>query len=259
MANYYFVGTRLPVLRFDASLEITFSELDTLMKDNLTNQDYAKSLLIRQYYDIQNIRAYWLKEELDPYGTMDIVQIEDALVTQIGFPDYVYNYMEKYQSKEDRIRHFSELMAVYFRQMITNTEGFLHEYLIFERDWRLVMVGLRAKKQGRDVAQELQFEDPHDLLVYQILAQKESKTFEAPPKYADLKPIFEKNQNDPLALHLELSEYRFNKIEEMLGFDLFSIDRILGYMIQLIIVEKWQHLSREKGIEIVDIIIKESK
>ncbi len=34
-------------------------------------------------------------------------------------------------------------------------------------------------------------------------------------------------------------EYKFNKIEEILGYDKFSFDRILGYMVQLIMAEKW--------------------
>lgn len=41
-------------------------------------------------------------------------------------------------------------------------------------------------------------------------------------------------------------------------FQIFSIDRILGYMVQLILVERWENLDQEKGNQLVDLYIKEN-
>ena len=53
-------------------------------------------------------------------------------------------------------------------------------------------------------------------------------------------------------------EYRFKKIQDLLGTELFTIDRILGYMIQLIMIEKWNQLDKQKGKAIIDTMLKEA-
>ncbi|MFQ5728988.1 MAG: DUF2764 family protein, partial [Waddliaceae bacterium] len=137
-------------------------------------------------------------------------------------------------------------------------EDFVQEYLAFEREWRLVLTGFRAKKLGRDVTAELQFEDPYDEVVAQILAQKDAKTYEPPIRYSDLKTLFEEHYGAPMDLYQALCEYRFRKIEAMYGIDVFSIGRILAYLAQLIIVEKWLDLDKKQGLQVVDAIVKEA-
>jgi hypothetical protein len=44
----------------------------------------------------------------------------------------------------------------------------------------------------------------------------------------------------------------------MVGIDFFSINRLLGYMVQLIIVEKGLELDKKQGMEIVDTIVKDA-
>ena len=91
-----------------------------------------------------------------------------------------------------------------------------------------------------------------------MLAQKDAKTFEPPEKYEALKLIFDRYSDEPLELERALDEYRFNYIESLVEFtDPFSMDRILAYMSQLIILQKWNALDKEKGLKIVDIIVKE--
>ncbi len=257
---YYFITTALPKLDFDQPPEISFRELEILLKDNLTRSDYDKVRVVRRLYDIKNIRAFWQEEELDFRGNLDASFLEEALFSpdsllNITFPSYIYQFIDKYDDVQKRLDHFSELVVLSFKEELKHSSGFLHRYLAFERNLRLILLGFRAKQQGRDVALELQYEDPEDIIVAQILAQKDAQGYFAPEEFEDLIPLLENYYNKPLELQKALCEYRFNKIDEMLGFDLFSIDRILGYMIQLIMVENWHALDREQGIKVVDKII----
>lgn len=256
--HYYFVGTSLPSLQFGIVPDIDFEEFDRLLKENLTKDDYEQSLIYRHYHDILNIRAFLKGEELDPYGTLDFNTLEEAITERDGLPSYILHYLNTYESKEDRLHHFPELIAEYYRRAIDEAKGFLKNYLIFERELRFVMVGFRAKQMGRDVALELQYEDPEDEVPAQILAQKDTKTYVPPPKYEDMREIFEQNYHSPMSLYQAITEYKFNKIDEMIGLDVFSLDKIIGYMIQLILVESALKLDKKKGLEIVDKIVKES-
>ncbi|MBA3957628.1 MAG: DUF2764 family protein [Parachlamydiaceae bacterium] len=253
--NYYFVATALPPLQIGVPPEISFEEFETLLQDNLTANDDDKTEVIRRFYDIQNIRAFWKNESLDPRGGLNEIELETALLDQAGFPTYVFDFLNRYDSTKSRLEHFPELVSTYFTAEQKHATGFLQDYLRFEREWRLVFTAFRAKQLGRDLTKELQYEDPDEDLVAQILAQKDSKTFIPPNGFQELQPLFEEHSDDPLALYKALCEYRFSKVEEMLDIDLFSIDRLLGYMVQLIIVEKWFELDKQKGTEIVNQIV----
>lgn len=213
MANYYFVGTYLPSLSLEAAPEITFSELDVLYRDNLSQRDYEKVLVIRRFYDILNIRSLWLEEELDPRGEMDPLELGEALITRSGLPGYVYDFLDLYPKKEDRIHHFPYLMAKFFQSAEHFGDPFVRRYLTFERELRLIMTAFRAKKLGRDLSVEFQYENPEEDLIAQLLAQQDAKSYEPPEKYKDLKYLFEKHGDHPLALEKALDEYRFETID----------------------------------------------
>jgi hypothetical protein len=257
MGNYYFVGTLLPSLSFETSPEISFEEFETLLRDNLTTQDYDKTKTIRIFYDILNLRALWMGEELDPRGEYDETELEDALFNCSGLPDYVYDYIDAYEKQEDLIKYFPKLMAKLFQNAASIKDSFLQKYMQFERELRLILVGFRAKKLGWDLASELQFEDPEEELIAQMLAQKDAKEFTPPEKFDDLKKIFSQHRDDPLAFQKALDQYRFDEVEGMVDFgDNDSMQRILAYMIQLFLVEKWHEMDKLKGKEIVEAIIK---
>lgn len=257
MPNYYFLGTLLPELTISEEPEIDFDDLDQLLVDNLTLEDYAKTKTIRTLYDIFNLRAYWKEEQLNRYGNYNYSELEEALVTRSMLPGFVFDFMDKYESNEERLAHYPELLHTFVHHAIDHASGFFKYYLKLERELRLILVAFRAKKLGRDIYKELQYEDPEEEIIAQILAQKDAPVYEPPEKYEEIKTVFEQHYNQPIELQKSLLEYRFRKIEEKLGIELFSIDRVLAYMIELILVETWQKMDKQKGLEIVDSILKE--
>lgn len=256
--EYIFTATMLPTLKIGEPPEITFEELDTLLHDNLLAKDYEQIKTLRRLYDILNIRSFWKGEELDPYGNLNENELDEAVVDHVNLPSYVLQFLENNPSKETRLQLFSSLISLFFKEESKNAHGFLKTYLDFERSLQLVLTGFRAKKMNRNLEKELQFENPNEDLIAQILAQKDAPEFEPPEGFEDLKAIFEAYQDTPIKLYQALCEYRFDKIEEMIGSDAFSLSKILGYMAEFIIVDKWMHLNEKKGLEIVDTILKKS-
>jgi Protein of unknown function (DUF2764) len=262
MTDYYFLASLLPSLEIGHVPALGFPELKTLMNENLTRSDLKKVATLLSLIDLENIRAFWVKEPLDPRGNFNEEQIAHALMdhtwpTGETFAPYLSEYLEKYRTNEERLLHFPLLMSQFFTQMIDQEKGFLRDYFAFQREMRLVMVGFRAKKMGRDLSAELQYEDPTDPIVAQILAQKDAKTYEPPFEYKELRPIFEEFGDSPLELYKAIYTYQFNHIVELWGTEFFSVDRILNYAARLILVERWLELNVQKGIQVVDTIEKE--
>ena len=258
MTNYYFLASLLPPLEIGAKPELPFRVFGKLLKVNLTPADLKQVQTVRRYYDIRNVRSWWLEEELSPYGNLKRPDLEEAHLTGEGLPDYVNDFLDRFERTEDRLHHFPSLVATYFNEEIKEAKGYLLRYLTFDREWRLVAAAFRCKVQGRSLAEELQYEDPYDDLVAQLLAQKDAKSWQLPDRFSPLLELLEENQANPMQLHRALCEYRFEKLISMTEGDFFSIDRLLGYMNRLIIVEKWLGLDQETGLATLDNIVKEA-
>lgn len=162
------------------------------------------------------------------------------------------SFFDHYPTVEMRLSHFPELIQKYYDFAIEHSSGFLRKLFEFERDLRLIFAAFRAKKMGRDIVFELQFESEENDLVQQIINQKDAKEYIPPEEYSELKAIF---QDQPLEMLKALCEYRFRKIEELLEGDAFSSDRILGYLAEWLIVHQWNRLDKQEGESIMNRII----
>ena len=160
--------------------------------------------------------------------------------------------MNRFENKEEKRIHSFGIISRFFYEEGLRQKGFLRNYFIFEREYRLVLLALRAKKWGRDLFDELRFEDQKDPFIIQLLSQAEGKTYEPPAEYVELKEIFRACGNDPWQQFCAISRYRFQKIEEIAGHNFFSIDWILGYVARLFIAENWSALDEKQGQEILE-------
>ena len=222
------------------------------LESTISEKDFEKVKLLRLFVDISNIRALLMEEPVDPRGNLTEKQLDEAIVVQYLLPQYVFDFLSQFEKVSDKIRYFSGLVALFFNQEIPKATGFLKDYLTFERESRLVLLALRAKRLGRDLVRELQFEDPTDPFVAQILSQRDAPQYEPPAQYAELKEIFLSCSGDPWQENRAFILYQFNHIEEISEKEQFTIDRILAYVAQLMLLESLSELDEEKGKMILD-------
>lgn len=247
MTEHYFVGGSLPDVEVGLEPEISFVEFARLLRLNLKPDDLAKSRVMRIYWDFENIRTLWKGGEIEKRGNYDENELQEAIATKVGLPSYFYEFYERYDTDEERLKEYPKLLIRYFTEEGEKATGFLKEWLIFERGYRLALLGFRAKKLGRDLAQELQFENPEDDIVVEMMAQKDAKTYEPPSRFEGLKALFEEHFEEPLELEMNLCRWRSDEYDRFGGIDLFSIDKILAYQAKLVMAERWMELDRKKG------------
>ncbi|HEY2811036.1 MAG TPA: DUF2764 family protein [Rhabdochlamydiaceae bacterium] len=252
MKNYYYLVPSLPPLSLSEKPELSFEKLAANLEISLTREDLEKTRVLRCFVDINNIRFLLLEERIDPHGNLNEKQLDEALLIKNILPEYVFDFLDQFEKVSERIRNFTGLLSAYFVNEIPKASGFLKDYLIFERQSRLVLLALRAKRLGRDVVKELQFEDMNDPFIAQIIAQKDAERYEPPEEYKELEDLLASCYGDPWLENRVFAEYRFKKIEEMAEREQFTIDQILAYMAKLMIVEYILELDEEKGKLILD-------
>lgn len=250
--GYYFVVPSLPPLSLHVKPELAFRQFMQRLEISLSKDDLAKTRVLRLFIDICNIRALFLEEEIDPRGNLNEKELDEALLVQAGLPGYVFEFLSQFEKVPDKVRNFSGLLTLFFNEEMPKHRGFLRNYLEFEREMRLVLVGMRAKRLKRDLVKELQFEDPTDPFVAHLLASNESPQYDPPARWRELKEQIAACAADPM-LELEAcQQFRFSQLEEMVESEIFSMDRILCYMAQLMIVESLFELDAQKGYQILD-------
>lgn len=190
MANYYFLITALPPLTLGVKPEISFKEAKEMLALNLTPSDAHEVKRLLRPIDLYNIRALWLGLPLDERGNFEAKNLEEELLVQESLPPYLIDFLERYEATQDRLRYFSSLFVSFYRDELPKLKGFNLKYYKFERELRLVLTALRAKRQGRDIVRELQFEDPTDPFVADILAQKDAPEYTPPMEFEELKTLF---------------------------------------------------------------------
>ncbi|NGX55812.1 MAG: hypothetical protein K1060chlam5_00039 [Candidatus Anoxychlamydiales bacterium] len=255
MFKYYFVITSLPKLSFTQRADIIFDEVIRLLELNLSQSDLNKINAFRTFIDIMNLRKIWQNKEIDHRGNLNENELKDQMLIQDVLYDFVFEYMQKYESSEARLKNFCYLTANFFNYVINNSNGFLKKYFSFIREYRLILTALRAKNLNKDIVKELEFEDLTSNFVEYILAQKDSPELQVPMEYEELKKIYLNNKNDPKNLHFLLLQYQFNEIDKMMDDKPFTIDQILAYFAQLLLIEDYQSLNVEKGKEKLDSLI----
>jgi hypothetical protein len=252
MTYYYYVNAALPPLALGTPPELSFKELRVILSENLTPEDLKQVAYLLRPIDLANIRAFWMGLPMDDRGNYSPKELEEALLVPDHLPEYLVDFLERYDSVETRLRNFPSLYASLYRETQVKLKGFLLQYYIFERDLRLVLTGLRAKRAGRDLVRELQFEEPTDSLVADLLAQKDSPEYNPPVEYEGVKALFIKHAENPKELNRALLEVRFAKYEELEENQYFSLDRILSYIARLLIVESHEALKPELGRALMD-------
>lgn len=249
MTQYYYLVSSLPPLKFNIESELSFSELFESLEENLDASDLLSLKHLLEPIDLYNIKAFWMGEPLDERGTLSPKELEEALLVKESLPSYVLSYLERFESTEDRIQNFSLLFAEMYRQKFP---GFLGDYFAFERECRLVLSALRAKKRKESFTKVFQFEDVKDPFIRDILAQKDAADYNPPREYEGLKTLFSVNQDRPKDLSLAVLKFQFDWIEERGEREQFTLDQVLAYTAQLIALESYMQLDREKGKRVIE-------
>lgn len=259
MARYYFLCSALPPLDRRVPPPLSTHELQEQFKVGLTIHDQKQFEIILRYVDIVAIVAFFVGDFPDTRGHFSSKEeILSAIEMKSNLPDYVVDFLERYPNPKERARFSSELFTLFFAHEIANAEGVLKEYLLFERQIRLILAAWRAKKYGKDLSVEFQFEDPQDPFIAELLLQKDMSHFVFPYEYEDLTEVTAYIL-DPKKVWYKFLEYKYDKLELFAERNPFSLDVLLMYFLRLMIVEDLHHLNHTRGKEWINRITKEDK
>ena len=108
----------------------------------------------------------------------------------------------------------------------------------------------KIEKGGLEKEKELFFADLKDIELQEIL-QKSDSYEDLNFDYSPLAKLFEEQFTNPMGLFNGLMEFQFSKLAELMTGSMFSIDKILQYLVLLRIATEVFSLDQEKGEQII--------
>ena len=171
---------------------------------------------------------------------------------QIQYPEFVFDYLEKYKDINERIHHFRELQLAAYDFLIETTSGFLNDFFQYDRKLWITSIAYLGKKRGRDLKGDLSFLDPHDLLTQLLMQQHESEHFEFPEGLEGIDLELDVAFKDPQKEMEMLSRLRYEFCQTYLQTAPFTLDSIFAYYTQVLVLSDFyegqdQNLMKKGG------------
>lgn len=228
----------MPSLELGKEPDITFYELLVRFQLNLREGDKESVVRMRRYFDVLNLRLLWQGEEIDKRGLLSLEELESAVEYKENLPTSVIEFLWDVEP-EERLAQFPRLLSRYLEEQVRETSGFLHDYFLFEREWRLILSAFRAKQLGLDLMEVFRDEEESDPMVATLIANKDSAHFTMPYGYADLEKALSQSVDSPMEMYKAFAKFRFDRLREMTLGELLSLDWLLGFTVRLTIAEDW--------------------
>lgn len=261
--NYYAFISGLPDLVFDEQKKVYSTrefrdELNKLL--SWGDKKIIKKLFLK--YDNDNLLSYlkygeeeMIFNDLGNYSQEQIIDMVDSVKDEDRkwnrkYPQYLQIFIRDFLNHEEEPKVFWEdrLSGLYYHYLLNKTTNkFLKEWSEFNMNIRNILTALSGRRDGI----EYDYLIVGDNEVAKLLrsSQNPSHGFsEFIDYYEQIREIDE--TGDLMEKEQRIDAFLWEWIDENTFFHYFDIERIMGYLFKLQIIERWRVLDNDKGSEI---------
>lgn len=233
----------------DRKLSLTVAEFRTQLKDYISGKD--EQLVDLFFLPNDNTQVLRLLNKQEPDAALMTVYPEKLLEEEIQEPDktipsYLRDFITDF--KEEHLRYEvspeNVLSWMYYDYMMKADNLLVRRYAEFSMNLKNLVTALNARKYGMDVAKEVIGSNEFAT----ALRTSNAKDFGLTLDYPYVEQVIALMDNDNLVERergLDLIIWNF--LDEAVTFEYFSLDRVISYMLRLMIVERWSRMSSESG------------
>lgn len=254
--QYYYLVSGLPDLFFDQTkLPFQVADFKEELRRQLPAEDFQQVEFLFLPFDNENLLGLLEKkdEAIDPLGNLSPGDWEEALRDPGRLLPYLQTFLTAYREQTPLAPNQSwenQLAALYYEYALEHACPFLKEYLAFERDLNNLLVAFSGRRHRLVTDGQLIGQYPLTEAVKQSHARDFGLSNDHP--YLD-KLLHLEDQPDVWDRERGIDRIRWNYIEELNTFHYFSLEVILGFMLQLMILKRWSSLDTERGRRILEV------
>ncbi|MDL2254915.1 DUF2764 domain-containing protein [Bacteroidales bacterium OttesenSCG-928-J16] len=265
--QYYALIAGLPDITLDdAKLPFSVLEFKKELNETLSSADkkLVDSLFLK--YDNENLLAYLRNKDaaLNEKGTISSESLADMVleIKEVDkpqnkkIPPYFPEFVADYLSGEEGLHQLfweDQLASLYYDYLLRSKNAFIREWAALNLNINNVLTALAARRNGQEYAPYIVGNNE----VAQTLRSSNARDFgltDIFEEFDDARRIDE--ETDLIEKERKVDRLRWEWLDEKNFFNYFSVERVVGFVFKLQMLERWLTLNAERGkeifVEIVD-------
>lgn len=281
MGQYYYLVTGLPEISLDDSkLSFSVADFKKVIYPQLTLLDKKVADLFFLRYDNENVLKLLKNPEaatddrgnfsaqtftdifnqLDRKAELEAEDNDKKVKVKFGpIPAYLKSFIESNYKKEeddDPVLIEDRLAAAYYAHAMSCGNEFMRSWFEFNLNVSNIMIAVTARKHKMALANIIVGQTP----VCEALRTSAQRDFglsqeldylDQVLKIADLDDLVERER--------KLDQLRWKWLEDRAFFEYFSVERLMTFLLETDMVERWLLLDKEKGNQMFRQIISDLK
>lgn len=249
--HYYYLIAGLPDILLDETRsKISESDLIEEIQAQLHHDDYRLLQVLFLKYDNANLLNL-LQKQNKAFNDQGIYSRE-FLEEQIKEPDdrihgYLREFIELFKSgeRDDTGKTWDNVLEeYYFRFLLDISNEFVREWFRFQLNMNNVTTALSCRRLEIPVEDHLVGNNE----VAQSIRRSNARDFGLSQDFPEIEQILAAwEQENMLEREKALDTIRWTWINEQTFFHYFTIERVIGYLLQLEMVDRWMSLDPRKG------------
>ena len=248
--NYYCLIAGLPDILVDQK-KIPFSLIE--LKQELQYQLHPKDHQLVEYlflpYDNINFLNILQKKEAEfnPLGNYSESFFMDEIKEPENLPGYMKKFLEAYRDENPIHPNLSlenQLTWLYFDFMLEQKNEFLRDIFTTIRDINNIFAIYNARKFGLNIENQM-------IGNYELTEAAKKTTSKDFGLASEITPIDEiigiYENNDILEQEMSIDLLKWRHMNNLNTFNYFTIEFILAYLLEFIIVERWANLDTDQS------------
>ncbi|MCP4650217.1 MAG: DUF2764 family protein [PVC group bacterium] len=250
--NYYCLVTGLPELHLDDYKEpYRVKEFVSELSEGLIDRDFGYVRDILCLYDNKPIVDAVLGLD-SPKAKEWQEKLQDH---ELVADDYIASFLTevKRKKREDVIFSREELERMlfsgFYSKMTVHENQFIRCYFEFDLTLRNTLAVLNKRRFNLEKVNLVEAED--DSYIINQLKISNAGDFGLSGEIDYIQALIESfNNNDAVHSEKYIDQLRWGKIDQINMFQYFEIDVLLGYLMKLMMVERWIQLDEQRGSEV---------
>lgn len=258
-------------LGFDDGKNITtLTDFRSELRDILHPDDFNLASKIFLPYDNSNLIRYMAgkRDEMDGLGNYTVEDFDEQ-VERLGsiikvpdiLPDYMVGVIRDWLASENNIDFIEAEKALiqgYYTLASETGNRFLKRWTEYELDLNNILVLKNSLEMSLDASQQII--GSNELAEELKIISRRKSDFRVPPEPAYATELFNiAGESEFLDREIKLDVAKWNYINDLVFFEYFTIDFILGYMVKLGIALRWKSLDNETGERMLKKLVAELK
>ena len=257
--NYYYLVAGLPDLIFDSLKKvISLSEFIDELLDQVTPEHAEFLKLFRLVYDNQNL-INLLKKKVDKFetgGNFTREELEHEIKDTDAVPQYMKLFLKDFKDEKGEMSHEDQLATLYYEEIISHPNEFVREWFTFDLNLRNLLTALNCRKMWEE-SEEGAKEFPLSRYIIRVndfaeqIFKSQASDFALSKEYPWVEEILSLNRQNFIEFEKNIDLLRWKTTDDLTVLSYFGVEVILGFLVKLGSVERWQRLKPEVGEEML--------